>query len=96
MGPFLFIILIFIGLHGNELVGRELLLLLARHLCSEYGIDRSITSLINHTRIHLLPMANPDGAERMDRGSCTSEKGKNNANGVDLARDFPGIFMKAF
>lgn len=41
-------------------------------------------------------MANPDGAERMDSGSCTSEKGKNNANGVDLARDFPGIFMKEF
>lgn len=41
-------------------------------------------------------MANPDGAERMDSGSCTSEKGKNNAHGVDLARDFPGIFMKEF
>lgn len=77
------------GLHGNEIVGRELLLLLARHLCLGYGNDHSMTSLINHTRIHLMPMANPDGAERVEEGSCTSDKGKNNANGVDLATDFP-------
>lgn len=77
------------GIHGNEVAGRELLLLLARHLCLGYGNDHSLTSLINRTRIHILPVANPDGAEEAVYGECSSEKGKFNANGKDLAQDFP-------
>lgn len=57
-----------------------------------YGNDHSLTSLINRTRIHILPVANPDGAEEAVYGECSSEKGKFNANGKDLAQDFPGEF----
>ncbi|XP_065663619.1 carboxypeptidase D isoform X1 [Hydra vulgaris] len=76
------------GLHGNEFIGSELLIMLIEHLVKRYGVDHSVTSLLNRTRIHIFPLANPDGAEIALENSCTSEKGKNNANNVDLARDF--------
>lgn len=50
------------NMHGNEVLGRELLLKMAHHLCERYlAGDPDIQSLINNTRIHLLPSMNPDG-----------------------------------
>lgn len=77
------------NMHGNEVVGRELLLLLADFLCSNYGRINRITKLIDTTRIHLLPSMNPDGWESSKEGDCTSVRGRFNANGVDLNRNFP-------
>lgn len=52
------------GIHGNEVLGRELLLLLMQYLCREYrdGNPR-VRSLVQDTRIHLVPSLNPDGYE---------------------------------
>ena len=80
-----------LGMHGNELVGRELILLLARHLCLGYNAqDEGVVHLVKNTRIFLIPLLNPDGAELAVEGSCTSQIGQNNADNVDLALDFPG------
>lgn len=51
-------------MHGNEPVGRELLLRLADYICN--GLlknDKEIVELINSTTVHLLPSMNPDGFE---------------------------------
>jgi len=83
------------NMHGNEPVGRELLLRLAEHLCDAFNAgDKEVVQLINSTSIHLLPTMNPDGFEKAldttpeDRGWLT---GRANANGVDLNRDFPDL-----
>lgn len=77
------------NMHGNEVVGRELLLLLAKYLCENYGTDDRLTRLVNTTRIHLLPSMNPDGYEVAHEGDEGGMTGRPNANGVDLNRNFP-------
>ena len=53
------------NMHGNEVVGRELLLQLAMDLCNQYlNNNTEIVRLIETTRIHLLITMNPDGWQR--------------------------------
>ena len=82
------------NMHGNEVTGRETLLLLARYLCENYGTVSSITSLVDTTRIHIMPTMNPDGYKRAREGDVSSVRGRANAKGVDLNRDFPDRFGK--
>ena len=49
------------GIHGDEVVGRELVLYLARALCQQFSSDSAITELLSTTEIHLLPSLNTDG-----------------------------------
>lgn len=77
------------NMHGNEVVGREMVLLMAKLLLENYGHDRKITALVNSTRLHLMASMNPDGWERSRLGDCDSLVGRGNAHGVDLNRNFP-------
>lgn len=68
------------NMHGDEIVGRELMVRLIKDLLINYGKDPVITNLLDRTQIYIMPSMNPDGAAARSRG---------NAKYVDLNRDFP-------
>uniref|UniRef100_A0A8C2RE17 Carboxypeptidase D n=1 Tax=Capra hircus TaxID=9925 RepID=A0A8C2RE17_CAPHI len=82
------------NMHGNEVVGRELLLNLIEYLCKNFGTDPEVTDLVLNTRIHLMPSMNPDGYEKAQEGDLVSVIGRNNSNNFDLNRNFPDQFFQ--
>uniref|UniRef100_A0A4W6FTL6 AE binding protein 1 n=1 Tax=Lates calcarifer TaxID=8187 RepID=A0A4W6FTL6_LATCA len=83
------------GLHGNEAVGREMLLLLMQYLCKEYK-DRNprAQQLVEGIRIHLVPSLNPDGHEEaFEAGSELSSwtTGHFTDDGFDIFQNFPDL-----
>ncbi|XP_043495916.1 carboxypeptidase D-like isoform X1 [Polistes fuscatus] len=80
------------NMHGNEVVGRELLLLLLKYLCENYGRDKRVTRIVSTIRLHILPSMNPDGYEISKVGDVFGIKGRANAKGVDLNRNFPDLY----
>ncbi|XP_012502376.1 PREDICTED: adipocyte enhancer-binding protein 1 [Propithecus coquereli] len=83
------------GIHGNEALGRELLLLLMQYLCREYrdGNPR-VRSLVQDTRIHLVPSLNPDGYEvaaQMGSEFGNWALGLWTEEGFDIFEDFPDL-----
>jgi len=65
--------------HGNEYMSAELPLNLALHLVQNYGVNTSITDLVDSREIWIIPMVNPDGREAGTRY---------NAHGIDLNRNY--------
>ncbi|KYN37346.1 Carboxypeptidase D [Trachymyrmex septentrionalis] len=81
------------NMHGNEVVGREMLLLLLRYLCENYGTDVRVTRIVETIRLHVLPSMNPDGYEISKEGDVYGTKGRANAMDVDLNRNFPDYYV---
>ena len=69
-------------IHGDEITGLVLCLNLAYYLVDKYGQAgfEAVTDLVDNYELHLMPLHNPDGNNLGQR---------NNANGVDLNRNFP-------
>ncbi|XP_069471346.1 carboxypeptidase D [Ambystoma mexicanum] len=82
------------NMHGNEVVGRELLLNLIEYLCKNFGSNPEVTDLIRNTRIHIMPSMNPDGYEKAQEGDRFGVVGRNNSNNYDLNRNFPDQFIQ--
>ena len=82
------------NMHGNEAVGRQVVLQLISLLVRYDGVENRITRLLNITDIHLVPSMNPDGFARAEEGVCNGV-GRENAQGKDLNRDFPDQFNDA-
>nr|XP_020641717.1 carboxypeptidase M isoform X1 [Pogona vitticeps]XP_020641718.1 carboxypeptidase M isoform X1 [Pogona vitticeps]XP_020641719.1 carboxypeptidase M isoform X1 [Pogona vitticeps] len=80
------------NMHGDESVGRELMLHLIEFLVTNDQHDPVITRLIDNTRIHILPSMNPDGFEATTQFDCFPPYGRYNANMQDLNRNFPDVF----
>jgi hypothetical protein len=68
------------NMHGDEIVGREMMVLLIKDLLENYGKDSAVTKLVDTTQIYILPSMNPDGATAVTRYT---------ADYVDLNRSFP-------
>mgnify|MGYP002407723067 CR=1 FL=1 len=68
------------NIHGDEVVGVEMILRFMDQLTRYYGRSRRVTALVDSTELWFVPMWNPDGN---DAGS------RYNANGYDLNRVFP-------
>ena len=82
------------NMHGNEAVGKELLLGLPEFLLERYysGHNSEIEMLVNSTDIHFLFTMNPDGFEQATLGNCRGadeHSGRLNGRNVDLNRNFP-------
>ncbi|VDP44286.1 unnamed protein product [Soboliphyme baturini] len=74
-------------------VGKELLLRFLTFVLQSYGVDPLVTRLLDQTRVHLFPLANPDGFAVASHGACDVSYGRNNANGVQISTNFPGIWQ---
>lgn len=51
------------NMHGDETVGRQLIIYLAEYLLSNYNSDPRVTKLVDTIDIYLMPSMNPDGFE---------------------------------
>jgi len=68
------------SIHGDEVVGYDMLIRLIQLLTTQYGTNPRITNIVDNTELWINPMFNPDGNALVQRY---------NANGVDLNRNFP-------
>ncbi|MBN2447343.1 MAG: ankyrin repeat domain-containing protein [Phycisphaerae bacterium] len=69
-------------MHGDEIVGVKMCMLLIDELLTNYGSDAQITNIVNEVDLWIVPLMNPDGYDRTSRT-------RYNAQGYDLNRNFP-------
>ncbi|XP_041347902.1 carboxypeptidase M-like [Gigantopelta aegis] len=82
------------NMHGNEVIGREILLHFAEFLVDKFGVNRTITDFLKSTTVHIMPTMNPDGFADSTEGDCYSVVGRYNRRNFDLNRNFPDFYNK--
>lgn len=82
--------ILFNGLHhARELMTVEVVLDIATYLLNGYATQESIRNLVDHNEIWLVPMVNPDGADKVWTENREWRKNKAEPHGVDLNRNYP-------
>ena len=66
-------------MHGDETVGRQLVIYFAEFLLQNYDKDERIKKLVDSIEIYLMPSLNPDGFAVSPEGSCYRSKGRRNS-----------------
>lgn len=81
------------GQHSREWIAVEVPFLLIKYLVENYGKDRKIRDLVDHSEIWIIPLDNPDGYEFSRNDDRLWRKNRRNNGdgsfGVDLNRNFP-------
>jgi murein tripeptide amidase MpaA len=62
------------NMHGNEVVGLEVLLYMIEYLLT--SSEERVSTLMAQTRIWIMPSMNPDGLEISGVGDCSSVRGR--------------------
>ncbi|MEM7587851.1 MAG: M14 family zinc carboxypeptidase, partial [Acidobacteriota bacterium] len=66
--------------HGDEIVGLEVCLEIARLLLESHGTDPWLTQLVDRREIFVMPLANPHGFNNVRRWSPGTESGSEDMN----------------
>ena len=72
---------------GQQIAGYVTMLHLIDYLLSNYGSDPFVTRLVDSIEIWINPLINPDGTYAGGDSTVSGAK-RENANGIDLNRDF--------
>lgn len=81
-------------IHGDEVTGYVMMLRLIDTLLSGYGRNPQYTGLVDSVAIYINPVSNPDGTYHTDNSTVAGAV-RENANGVDLNRNYPDPFVVA-
>jgi len=87
------------NIHGDEVLGRELLISYAQYLCREWRSNSSrVEAILNSTRVHIMPSMNPDGYRTAVQVNIVKgakgyapHTGRRNSKHRDLNRSFPDL-----
>lgn len=82
------------AIHAREMATAELSTRFAEVLVNGYGVDPDITWILDHTVIHVIPHANPDGRKQAESGQLwrkntngTACGSTSTSRGIDLNRN---------
>ena len=80
-------------IHGNEVLGYQMMLRMIDTLLHGYTTDTSLQRLINSTEIYINPLANPDGTYNRSDTTVVGAT-RYNSNFVDLNRNYPSEWSR--